>query len=143
MRAYTEHRFREMDRRLQPTLPLLEPDGQTHRRDCDCPRCDAGFRPSEQERTQATRRWEAQQARQAAEAALEKKRARNRAKAQAAALRREAAERETAAHLRELAELRRRLENDRRLRALLDSRRQGSSVEEALAIAEGRARRSA
>ena len=80
-----------MDRRLQPTLPLLEPDGQTHRRDCDCPRCDAGFRPSEQERTMAARRWEAQQARQAAEVALEKKRARNQAKAMAAALKREAA----------------------------------------------------
>jgi hypothetical protein len=132
-----------MDRRLQPTLPLLEPDGQTHRRDCDCPRCDAGFRPSEQARTLAARRWEAQQARQAAEAALEKKRARNRTKAQETALKREAAERETAARLRELADLRRRLENDRRLRALLDSRKAGRPVDEALAAAERPGRRSA
>src|SRR5262245_3575984 len=132
-----------MDRRLQPTLPLLEPDGQTHRRDCDCPRCDAGFRPSEQARDQAARRWETQQARPAAAAALEKKRARNQAKLTAAALQREAVERETAAHLRELADLRRRLENARRLRTLLDSRKAGRPVAEALAAADSLNRRSA
>src|SRR6185436_9196085 len=125
-----------MRRRLQPTLPLLEPDGQTHRRDCDCPRCDAGFRPSEQERSLASRRWEERQAREAAEAALEKKRARDRARALRTTLKLEASERETATRLQALAELRRRLESDRRLRALLDSRQAGRPIEEALAIAE-------
>jgi len=132
-----------MDRRLQPTLPLLEPDGQTHRRDCDCPRCDAGFRPSEQARAAAARRWEAQQARQAAEAALEKKLARDRIKALRTTLKLERAEQETAARLRDLADLRRRLEADRRLQALLDSRRAGRPVEEAIAAAERQGRRSA
>jgi len=121
---------------LQPTLPLMEPDGQTHRRDCDCPRCDAGFRPSEQQRALAARRWEDRQARQDAEAALEKKRARDRAKALRHAIKLETAERETAARLQALADLRRRLEADRRLHALLDSRRQGRPVEEALAKAD-------
>jgi hypothetical protein len=125
-----------MDRRLQPTLPLLEPDGQTHRRDCDCPRCDAGFRPSEQARAMASRRWEERQAREAAEAALEKQRTRDRARAMRTTLKLELAERETAARLQALAELRRRLETDRRLHALLDSRRAGRPVEEALAAAE-------
>jgi uncharacterized Zn finger protein (UPF0148 family) len=125
-----------MNRRLQPTLPLLEPDGQTHRRDCDCPRCDAGFRPSEQARATSARRWEERQVREAAEAALEKKRIRDRARAMRTTLRLEQAERETAARLQALAELRRRLEADRRLHALLDSRRAGRPVEEALAEAE-------
>ena len=31
-------------------LPRFEPDGTTHRRDCECVRCDAGFRPTEEER---------------------------------------------------------------------------------------------
>jgi len=132
-----------MRRRLQPTLPLLEPDGQTHRRDCDCPRCDAGFRPSEQERSLASRRWEERQAREAAEAALEKKRARDRARALRTTLKLEASERETATRLQALAELRRRLESDRRLRALLDSRQAGRPIEEALAIAERQGRKSA
>jgi len=114
----------------------MEPDGQTHRRDCDCPRCDAGFRPSEQQRALAARRWEDRQARQDAEAALEKKRARDRAKALRHAIKLETAERETAARLQALADLRRRLEADRRLHALLDSRRQGRPVEEALAKAD-------
>jgi hypothetical protein len=132
-----------MNRRLQPTLPLLEPDGQTHRRDCECPRCDAGFRPSEQERRLASHRWEAQQARLAAEAALEKKRAREQAKALRTAIKLEQAERETATRLQALADLRRRLEADRQLRALLDSRRAGRPVDEALAAAERLGRRSA
>src|SRR3954465_14042261 len=125
-----------MDRRLQPTLPLLEPDGQTHRRDCDCPRCDAGFRPSERARARAPRRWEERQAREAAEAALEKQRTRDRARAMRTTLKLELAERETPARLQARAELRRRRETDRRLHALLDSRRAGRPVEEALAAAE-------
>ena len=132
-----------MPRRLQPTLPLFEPDGQTHRRDCDCPRCDAGFRPSESERALAARRWEERQARQAAEAALERKRARDRAKALRTTVKLEQAARETADRLDALADLRRRLEADRRLRALLDSRKAGRPVEEAVAEAERLGRRSA
>jgi len=34
----------------------LEGDGETHRRDCECARCEAGFTPSERERAVAERR---------------------------------------------------------------------------------------
>jgi hypothetical protein len=39
-------------------LPRLEADGVTHRRDCECVRCDAGFRPTEHDRTVARQRWQ-------------------------------------------------------------------------------------
>jgi hypothetical protein len=123
-------------RLLQPTLPQVEADGQTHRRDCECPRCDAGFRPSEKERAVAARRWEEQQIRLAAEAALARKRARDRVKALETTVALEAEERRTADRLRALAELRERLKGDRRLEALLASRRAGRPVEEALADAD-------
>jgi hypothetical protein len=123
---------------LQPTLPLFEADGQTHRRACDCPRCDAGFRPSEGERAQAARRWEERQLRAAAEAALARKRARQQLKALRTTLALEEQERRTAERLRALADLRERLRADRRLEALLDSRRAGRPVAEALAEAERR-----
>lgn len=123
-------------RLLQPTLPRVEADGRTHRRDCDCPRCDAGFRPSEKERADAARRWDEQQTRLAAEAALERKRARDRVKALETTLALEAEERRTAARLRALAELRDRLKADPRLEALLASRHAGRPVEEALAAAD-------
>jgi hypothetical protein len=123
-------------RRLQPTLPLLEADGRTHRRDCDCPRCDAGFRPSDSERGQAARRWDEQQARQAAEVALEKKRARQHLKSLKTTLALEQEERRTAEQLKALAEIRERLRADPRLQELLASRRAGRPVEQALAEAE-------
>jgi hypothetical protein len=123
---------------LQPTLPLVEPDGQTHRRDCDCPRCDAGFRPSEGQRAQAARRWQERQDRENALQALEKKRARDRLRALRTQIRLEEEERRTAASLRELAEARARLKADPRLEALLDSRRAGLPVDEAIEEAERR-----
>jgi hypothetical protein len=125
-------------RRLQPTLPLLEADGRTHRRDCDCPRCDAGFRLSESERAQAARRWDEQQARQAAEVALEKKRARQHVKALKTTLALEEQERRTAEQVRALADVRARLQTDPRLHELLASRRAGRSIPQAIAEAERR-----
>jgi hypothetical protein len=123
---------------LQPTLPLVEVDGQTHRRDCDCPRCDAGFRPSEGERELAARRWQERQEREAAEAALEKKRARDRLKALRTTIRLEEEARQTTAHVQALVETRERLKRDPRLEALLASRRAGRPVEEAIEEAERR-----
>ena|SRR5687767_11791467 len=130
-------------RLLQPTLPLVEADGQTHRRDCDCPRCDAGFRPSERERELAARRWQERQDREAAEVALEKKRARDRLRALRTAIRLEEEERRTAAHVRALAETRARLKSDSRLEALLASRRAGRPIAEAIEEAERGQRRRA
>ena len=118
------------------TLPLVEADGHTHRRDCECPRCDAGFRPSDKERALAARRWEDQQARAAAESALARKRARDRVKALRRTIALEEEERRTAALVAAQAALRDRIQGDRRLAALLDSRRAGRPVAEALEVAE-------
>jgi hypothetical protein len=123
-------------RLLQPTLPLLEADGQTHRRDCDCPRCDAGFRPSESERATAARRWREQRERRAAEARLEKKRARDRLRSLQTTLALEEEAQRTAARLAELAAMRERIRSDRQLATLLASRRAGRTVEEALRDAD-------
>jgi hypothetical protein len=49
---------------LLARLPRIERDGVTHRRDCECARCDAGFRPSEMERVEARRRFEERLARE-------------------------------------------------------------------------------
>jgi hypothetical protein len=51
----------------------LEADGETHRRDCECPRCDAGFTPTEHERELAERRAAGKQGRRTAARALERK----------------------------------------------------------------------
>src|SRR6478735_8180437 len=59
-------------------LPRLEADGVTHRRDCECVRCDAGFRPTEHERTAARLRFEAAQSRELAARALARRRERAR-----------------------------------------------------------------
>src|SRR5215468_1776437 len=61
-------------------LPRLEADGVTHRRDCECVRCDAGFRPTEHDRTVARERWQFTKAQQAAARALDRRREKVRAK---------------------------------------------------------------
>ena len=61
-------------------LPRLEADGVTHRRDCECVRCDAGFRPTEHDRTVARERWQLAKAQQAASRALDRRREKVRAK---------------------------------------------------------------
>jgi hypothetical protein len=123
---------------LALTLPRLEADGQTHRRDCECPRCDAGFQPSERQRGAAARRWEEQQLRRAAEAALERKRARDRIKALRLALALEEEDRRTAARLREEAELAARLRQDPRLETLLANRQTGMPPAKAVEETERR-----
>jgi hypothetical protein len=120
------------------SLPLFEDDGETHRRDCECPRCDAGFRPSERQRNIAAQRLEARKARAAAEAALARKRERARIKALRLALELEEEERRTAERLRADAQLRARLSQDPRLTALLDSRRAGRPMNDAVAEVERR-----
>jgi hypothetical protein len=52
----------------------LEADGQTHRRDCECARCEAGFTPTERDREQASRRVAEKQGRVMAARAAERKR---------------------------------------------------------------------
>jgi hypothetical protein len=126
-----------MGRRLfQSSLPLVDEAG-THRRECECPRCEAGYRPSEKDRAAAARRFEEQQERLAAAAALARQRARQRVKAMRTALRLEEEERRTAARLAEEAALRARVKADDRLDALLESRRLGHSIAEAVEAADG------
>jgi hypothetical protein len=119
-------------------LPRLEADGQTHTRECECPRCDAGFGPSEGQREAAARRVREQRERQAAEAALERKRARARIKTVRLTLELEEEERRTAARLREEAALAARLRNDARLVALLAIRHAGLPPADAVEETERR-----
>ena len=120
------------------SLPRFEADGSTHRRDCECPRCEAGFVLSERQRAGAARRWREQQEREAAAEALERKRARDRIKALRLALDLEEEERRTAARLAEEAALVRRLRSDPRLEALLANRRAGHPPAEAVEDTERR-----
>jgi len=59
---------------LLTRLPRLEEDGVTHRRDCECVRCDAGYRPTERERAEARRRIAAKKAREQAAHVMARKR---------------------------------------------------------------------
>jgi hypothetical protein len=56
----------------------LEADGETHCRDCECARCDAGFTPTEHDRDLAAKRLAGKQGRHAAERARERKKERER-----------------------------------------------------------------
>src|SRR5262245_47046926 len=66
---------------LETRSPSFEVDGVTHRRACECPRCEAGYGPSDAERARAALRWDEQRARQAAERMLLRRQERKRAKA--------------------------------------------------------------
>src|SRR3569832_332128 len=79
-------------------LPRLEADGVTHRRDCECVRCDAGFRPTEHDRTVARERWQLAKEQQAAARALDRRREKIRAKKFALVMELAAEARATADH---------------------------------------------
>jgi hypothetical protein len=125
-------------RPIQPKLPRLEPDGRTHARGCECPRCEAGYVPSEADRAAAERRAEEERIRVAAEKALARKRERQAARALALRLELEAERRRTDAFLARQAELRPRLDRDERLDTLLRLRRAGKPVSTAIAEVERR-----
>jgi hypothetical protein len=112
----------------------LEADGQTHRRDCECARCDAGFTPTERDRELAGRRAAAKQGRVAATRAWERKKERARlAQLDLAAYFRQgnaAAD----AEVRRLREARTKVLADRRLEELLRLRQKGMPL--GLALAE-------
>jgi hypothetical protein len=113
-------------------LPLLEADGVTHRRDCECVRCDAGFRPSEQERAEARRRFDARRAQElSARAAV---RRRERLEAKRAEIDAFVDEQVRAAdeQVRALREAGARAREDHRMAELQRLRRAGLSLREAL-----------
>jgi hypothetical protein len=125
-------------RAIQPGLPLLEADGRTHARGCECPRCEAGYVPGEAERAAAVRRAEEERVRKAAEKALARKQEKLRARALALRLELEAEERRTDAYLAKQAEILPRLAQDERLEALLRARRAGKPPTHAIAEVERR-----
>jgi hypothetical protein len=116
----------------------LEADGETHRRDCECARCEAGFVPSERERQLAARRGAAKQGRTAAVRAAE----RRKEKARIAQLdlsayfaRQNAA---ADAEVQRLRALRDRSISDRRMDEFLLLRKAGMPLETALAEVDRR-----
>lgn len=123
-------------RSLFSHLPKLEPDGVTHRRDCECVRCDAGYRPTEEERSRARRRWEVSRERSAAERMLARRREHAAAKSAALALELDAEARAVDDRLRALREARARADGDRRLALLERLRAAGVPLAEALAEIE-------
>ena len=121
-------------------LPRLEPDGVTHRRDCECVRCDAGYRPTEQERTVARRRFEERRVREAAARALARRQERARVRAEATGLELRADEAAADARVRALRAAQARVDGDARLALLQSLRRAGMPLAAALVEVERRSR---
>jgi len=116
----------------------LEADGETHRRDCECARCEAGFTPTERDRRLADKRRAEKQGRAAVARALERRKER----ARLARIDLDAYFRQgnaaANAEVRRLRELRAKVLADRRLDELLRLRRDGMPLGEALAEIERR-----
>jgi hypothetical protein len=121
-------------------LPRLEADGVTHRRDCECVRCDAGYRPTEQERTVARRRWDERQTREAAARALARRQERARVRAEATGLEIGAEVAAVDERVQALREARERVAGDPRLALLQSLRRTGMPLAAALLEVERRDR---
>src|SRR6266700_2368190 len=123
---------------LLSRLPAFEEDGVTHRRDCDCARCDAGFGPSESERAAASRRWDEKKARAAAERAAARKVEVERIRRAEVDLFLKDQIRLTDQQLRSLRDLGSRVQKDPRLDELSRLRSQGLSRRDALAAIDQR-----
>ena len=117
-------------------LPRLEADGVTHRRDCECVRCDAGFRPTEQDRAIARERWQLAKTQQAAARALDRRREKVRAKKFALVLELEAESKATDERIKALRAARTRADTDERLAMLERLRRSGMPLAEALELVD-------
>jgi hypothetical protein len=117
-------------------LPRLEADGVTHRRDCECVRCDAGFRPTEHDRTVARQRWQVTRAQEAATRALDRQRERIRAKRFALVQELDAERKVTDDRIEALRAARARAEHDSRLEMLQRLRRAGVPLTRALELVD-------
>ncbi len=117
-------------------LPRLEADGVTHRRDCECVRCDAGFRPTEQDRTIARERWKLAKEQQAAARALDRRREKVRAKKFALVLQLQEETKATNQRIKDLRAAQSRVENDERLAMLERLRRSGMPLAQALELVD-------
>jgi hypothetical protein len=123
---------------LLARLPRFEEDGVTHRRDCDCVRCDAGYRPSEHERAEARRRFEERRDRETAARAVGRRKERERMNQAVVDVYMDDQVRAAEKQLRELRAARERAERDQRLAQLWDLRRAGFSLRDALEEVERR-----
>ncbi len=121
-------------------LPRLEADGITHRRDCECVRCDAGYRPTEQERTVARQRWDQRRLHEAATRALARQKERAHVRAAAVGLALRAEEAAADARVRALRAARARVDDDRQLALLQSLRRRGMPLAAALIEVERRSK---
>ena len=121
-------------------LPRLEADGVMHRRDCECVRCDAGYRPTEQERSVARQRFEDRRVREAAARALARRQERARVRAAATGLELRADEAAANARVRALRAAHARVDGDARLALLQSLRRSGMSLAAALVEVERRSK---
>lgn len=117
---------------LLSRLPRLEADGETHRRDCACARCDAGYGPSESARREALRRWDDVKARKAAERALARRKEEERLKREETEVLLDDQVRASDDKLRALRELDERLRQDERLAELWRLRREGWTLRDAM-----------
>jgi hypothetical protein len=117
-------------------LPRLEADGVTHRRDCECVRCDAGFRPTEHDRSAARERWQLTRAQEVASRALDRRRERIRAKKFALVLELEAESKATDEQIGALREARTRADSDDRLALLQRLRQNGVPLTKALELVD-------
>jgi hypothetical protein len=117
---------------LLSRLPRVEEDGVTHRRDCGCARCDAGFGPSEGARREAARRWEETKARKAAIRAVARKKEEERLKRAEAEEVIDEQVRAADERIKALRELDQKLQQDRRLDELWRLRRAGYSLRDAM-----------
>ena len=116
----------------------LEADGETHRRDCECPRCDAGFTPTEHDRQVAERRAAGKQGRRAAARALERKKELTRLKQLELAAYFAQGNAAADAEVQRLRALRDRALHDRRMDEFLLLRKSGMALEMALAEVDHR-----
>jgi len=126
---------------LLARLPRLEEDGVLHRRDCECVRCDAGFRPTEQEREEARRRIGEQKAREQAVRSEARRKERERMKLAVVDVYVDEQVRAADAQVQALRAARDRAASDPQLAQLWELRRAGWPLRDALEEVERRAAR--
>jgi hypothetical protein len=124
---------------LLTRLPRFEDDGVTHRRDCECVRCDAGYRPTEHERAEARRRHGEHKAREQVARDIVRRKERERMKLAVVDVYVDEQVRAANEQVRALREARDRAAADERLAQLWELRRAGLSLRDAIDEVERRA----
>jgi hypothetical protein len=124
---------------LLARLPRFEDDGVTHTRDCDCVRCDAGYRPTEHERAEARRRHEELRAREHAARVMARRKERERMSQAVVDVYVDDQVRAANVQVRALREARERAAADERLAQLWELRRAGLSLRDAIEEVDRRA----